>query len=168
MQKPIERRKGSRVFLSRATLVPPQTLKGGNMIDHTFYRFLSACQGNWRNSVYISTDGPGYLLSANRDGRPIVMPVEQFQRLTGEIIDPPSAAASLPMRASEPSTHSICSGVCRRQKMIRCVFSVKAAQKWTEGNAASVFRNECRDRLCIAQALLIKAHQGILVLGERF
>lgn len=58
------------------------------MIDHTFYRFLSACQGNWRNSVYISTDGPGYLLSTDRDGQPIVMPVEQFQQFTGEIIDP--------------------------------------------------------------------------------
>ena len=52
------------------------------------YLFLAACRGNWRNSVYISTDGPGYLLSANRDGQPIVMPVEQFQQLTDEIIDP--------------------------------------------------------------------------------
>lgn len=52
------------------------------------YLFLAACRGNWRNSVYISTDGPGYLLSANRDGQPIVMPAEQFQRLTDEIIDP--------------------------------------------------------------------------------
>lgn len=58
------------------------------MSDHTFYRFLSACQGNWRNSVYISTDGPGYLLSADRDGQPILMAVEAFQRLTGETIDP--------------------------------------------------------------------------------
>ena len=57
------------------------------MIDHTFYRFPSVCQGSWRNSVYLSTDGSGYLLSANRDGQPIVMPVEQFQQLAGEIID---------------------------------------------------------------------------------
>lgn len=52
------------------------------------YLFLAACQGNWRNSVYISTDGPGYLLSADRDGRPILIDVEAFQRLTGETIDP--------------------------------------------------------------------------------
>lgn len=38
-------------------------------------------------SVYI-TSAPGYLLSAGRDGRPIVIAVEQFQQLTGEIIDP--------------------------------------------------------------------------------
>ena len=48
------------------------------------YQFLLACCGNWRNSVYISTDGPGCLLSAGRDGQPIVMAVEQFQQLTGE------------------------------------------------------------------------------------
>lgn len=95
MQKSMERRKGSRAFLSRATLVPPQTLKGGNMIDHTFYRFLSVCQGSWRNSVYISTGGPGYLLSTDRDGRPIVMPVEQFQQLAGEIIDPAECCGQL-------------------------------------------------------------------------
>ena len=65
------------------------------MIDHTFYRFLSVCQGNWRNSVYLSTDGPGYLLSTDRDGQPIVMPVEQFQRLTGEIIDPAECCGQL-------------------------------------------------------------------------
>ena len=33
------------------------------------------------------TEHPGYLLSADRDGRPIVMAVEQFQKLTGETID---------------------------------------------------------------------------------
>lgn len=65
------------------------------MIDHMFYRFLSACQGNWRNSVYISANGPGYLLSANRDGQPIIMPVEQFQQLTGEIIDPGECCGQL-------------------------------------------------------------------------
>lgn len=52
------------------------------------YLFLAACRGNWRNSVYISTDGPGYLLSADRDGRPILIAAEAFQRLTCEIIDP--------------------------------------------------------------------------------
>lgn len=59
------------------------------------YQFLLACCGNWRNSVYISTDGPGCLLSAGRDGHPIVMAVEQFQRLTGEIIDPAECCGQL-------------------------------------------------------------------------
>ena len=59
------------------------------------YLFLAACQGNWRNSVYLSTDGPGYLLSADRDGRPVVMSVEQFRQLTGEAIDPAECCGRL-------------------------------------------------------------------------
>lgn len=65
------------------------------MIVHTFYRFLSACQGNWRNSVYIVTDGPSYLLSADCDGRLILMAVEAFQRLTDEIMDPAECCGQL-------------------------------------------------------------------------
>lgn len=47
------------------------------------YLLLSACSGSWRNCVYISTDGPGYLLSASRDGQPVVMAVETFRQLSG-------------------------------------------------------------------------------------
>lgn len=59
------------------------------------YQFLSACGGNWRNSVYISSDGPGYLLSADRDARPIILSVERFQSLTGEQIDPAECCGQL-------------------------------------------------------------------------
>lgn len=62
---------------------------------HLLYLFLSACQGNWRNSVHVSADGPGYLLSADRDGQPVVMSVEQFQQLTGESIDPAECCGQL-------------------------------------------------------------------------
>ena len=55
---------------------------------HQLYSFLSACQGNWRGSVHICTHGPGYLLSADRDGHPTIRAVEQFQQLAGEMIDP--------------------------------------------------------------------------------
>lgn len=64
-------------------------------VNKRLYLFLSACRGNWRNSVYISTDGPGYLLSADRDGRPVVMAVGQFQRITGEQIDPTECCGQL-------------------------------------------------------------------------
>lgn len=56
--------------------------------------YLSACQGNWHNSVYI-TNVPGYLLSADRDGQPIVMAVEQFQQLAGERIYPAECCGQL-------------------------------------------------------------------------
>ena len=55
------------------------------------YQFLFACSGNWRNSIYISSQeeiaAASYLLAAGRDGQPVVMPVEQLQQLTGEQVD---------------------------------------------------------------------------------
>lgn len=59
------------------------------------YKFLSACAGNWRNAIYISDDGIGYLLSADRDGHPTIMAVEQFQQLAGEMIDPAECCGQL-------------------------------------------------------------------------
>lgn len=62
------------------------------------YVFLSACAGNWRNAVLIAGVAPGTpscLLSADRDGRPILMAVEQFQQLTGEPIDPTECCGQL-------------------------------------------------------------------------
>ncbi|MDE6261159.1 MAG: hypothetical protein K2M42_09925 [Oscillospiraceae bacterium] len=59
------------------------------------YNILSACAGNWRNCVYISADSSDYLLSTDRDGRPIVMPVEQFRQLSGENVDPAECCEQL-------------------------------------------------------------------------
>lgn len=64
-------------------------------VSRQLYKFLSACAGNWRNCVYISDNGAGYLLSTDRDGGPIVMAVEQFQQLTGEQIDPTECCGQL-------------------------------------------------------------------------
>ena len=56
------------------------------------YLFLTACSGNWRNTVHIScqeeTDNPGYLLAADRDG-------QQFYELMGEQIDPAECCGQL-------------------------------------------------------------------------
>ena len=56
------------------------------------YMFLSACSGNWRNTVHISCqrekDNPGYLLAADRDG-------QQFYELMGEQIDPAECCGQL-------------------------------------------------------------------------
>lgn len=64
-------------------------------VNHQFYLLLSACAGNWRNCVYIPADDAGYLLSADRDGQPILMAVQQFQQLTGEQIDPAECCGQL-------------------------------------------------------------------------
>lgn len=64
-------------------------------VSRQLYKFLSACTGNWRNCVYISDNGAGYLLSTDRDGHPIVMAAEQFQQLTGELLDPAECCGQL-------------------------------------------------------------------------
>ena len=56
------------------------------------YRFLSACGGNWRNTIFVSCPEPdsahGFLMAADRDGCPVIMELESFYQLTGEQIDP--------------------------------------------------------------------------------
>ena len=63
------------------------------------YTFLSACSGNWRNTVHIScqgeTDNPGYLLAADWSGQPVILPVQGFCELTGEQIDPAECCGQL-------------------------------------------------------------------------
>ena len=59
------------------------------------YRFLHSCAGNWRNAVYIPADGSCYLLSTDRDCRPVVMAADHFQKLTGEQIDPAECCGRL-------------------------------------------------------------------------
>lgn len=63
------------------------------------YTFLSACSGNWRNTVHIScqeeTDNSGYLLAADRDGQPVILGVRQFFQLTGVWIDPAECCGQL-------------------------------------------------------------------------
>ena len=46
------------------------------------YTFLSACSGNWRNTVHIScrgeTDNSGCLPAADWDDQPVILPVRRF------------------------------------------------------------------------------------------
>lgn len=61
--------------------------------------FLTACSGNWRNSIYIKCqsdkDDLGYLLAADRDGQPVILSVQRFYELTGEQIDPAECCGQL-------------------------------------------------------------------------
>ena len=63
-----------------------------NAFSRQLYQFLTACGGNWRNTIHISCrgekDDSGYLLAADRDGQPIILSVRQFYKLTGVQIDP--------------------------------------------------------------------------------
>jgi len=72
-----------------------------NQQTKQLYLFLTACGGNWRNSIYISCqkDDPGYLLAVDRDGKPVIMNIEQLQHLTGEQIDPAECCGQLTQSA---------------------------------------------------------------------
>ena len=70
-----------------------------NISTKQLYLFLTACSGSWRNSIYIKcqgeNDSPGYLLAADRDGQPVILPVQRFYELTGVQIDPAECCGQL-------------------------------------------------------------------------
>ena len=55
------------------------------------YAFLRSCRGSWREAIYIECrccpyGNPacsGYLLTADRDGAPLLFSVSRFSQLTG-------------------------------------------------------------------------------------
>ena len=57
------------------------------------YTFLQASSGNWRNAVWIECKSclyenlqcDGYLMTADRNGAPLVFSVVQFRQLTGDM-----------------------------------------------------------------------------------
>ena len=62
-----------------------------------FYSFLRAVQGNWRNALFIqcsqaacpcevSQSCQGFLLTADAEGLPLLMPVSEICQLTGESV----------------------------------------------------------------------------------
>lgn len=68
------------------------------------YSFLQAARGNWRNALSIECRDcphgrephcPGFLMTMDSEGRPILMPVELLQQTTCEIIDVEECLASL-------------------------------------------------------------------------
>lgn len=78
------------------------------------YSFLHAVQGNWRNAIYIECSYcryisgicSGYLLSADKDGAPILISISLFERLTGEIIDKTECIGKLRYEAFENLYHT--------------------------------------------------------------
>lgn len=78
--------------------------------SYTLYDFLAGCEGDWRNTVFV-TCSPcrnackalrcGYLLSADRDGRPHLVSVQCFERISGQKVDPTECAGVLSRHAFE-------------------------------------------------------------------
>jgi hypothetical protein len=72
------------------------------------YHFLTACGGNWRNTIYITcTSCPGnktcadHLLAIDSEGKPVLMEIGRFCRLSGENIDPSECRGQLARQAFE-------------------------------------------------------------------
>ena len=85
-------------------------VKALNQDVHILYSFLQSVHGNWRNALFIHCSScphqqhplcGGFLFSADADGHPILMPIEDFQRLSGERIDPDECIGHLKRHAFE-------------------------------------------------------------------
>ena len=70
--------------------------------------FLTACRGNWRNACFIScsvckchSPCSGYLMSANVGGKPVLISAAEYERLTGQRIDPSECRGNLSRSAFE-------------------------------------------------------------------
>ncbi len=58
------------------------------------YSFLHAAKGDWRNSIFIECGicphgkpmCPGFLLTMDSEGRPLLVPVEEFSKITGQAV----------------------------------------------------------------------------------
>ncbi|RFZ77617.1 hypothetical protein DS742_17535 [Lacrimispora amygdalina] len=78
----------------------------------SFYPFLRAVQGNWRNALFIqcrcatcpcevSQSCQGYLLAADAEGKPLLASVSEISRLTGETVDATECRGILERQAFE-------------------------------------------------------------------
>lgn len=79
---------------------------------YILYPFLRAVRGNWRNSLFLECCSSsciyrkeeaceGYLMIANADGTPLLMPVRYFRLLTGESVAADECSGVLTCRIFE-------------------------------------------------------------------
>ena len=78
------------------------------------YAFLRSCRGSWREAIYIECrccpyGNPacsGYLLTADRDGAPLLFSVSRFSQLTGDRVQKEECAAVFSRQVFEQSRQS--------------------------------------------------------------
>ena len=59
--------------------------------------FLTACRGNWRNACFISCNE----CKCHADGKPVLIPAAEYERLTAQRIDPSECRGNLSRSAFE-------------------------------------------------------------------
>lgn len=80
--------------------------------NYTLYSFMRAVRGNWHNALFINCNCQscshrghlpckGFLMAADADGRPLLMPVETLRRLTGESVEASECRGILDKQAFE-------------------------------------------------------------------
>ncbi len=78
--------------------------------SYSMYDFLTACRGNWRNTLFIpcapcghacKNGQKGWLLTADYSGQIRVVSVHRFETVTGQKIDPAECAGTLDKDAFE-------------------------------------------------------------------
>lgn len=83
-----------------------------NQHHSKLYPFLKAVHGNWHNAIFLKcchTLCPygqvplcaGFLLTADAEGIPILMPTETFRELTGDDVSPEDCRSILGLQAFE-------------------------------------------------------------------
>lgn len=76
------------------------------------YSFLKAVRGNWHNAIYLKCchsicphrqipPCEGFLMAADAEGIPILMPIEKFRELTGESVISEECRCTMQLRAFE-------------------------------------------------------------------
>lgn len=75
-----------------------------DQIKRNLYELLFSCKGNWRNAIYVpcgpcphpcKVDRSGCLVAIRQDGTPLLVSIRDFEKETGERIDPEECIGTL-------------------------------------------------------------------------
>lgn len=72
-----------------------------------WYPFLQSVRGNWRNAIFIDCAGcprhscPGFLLTADAEGKLLLLPVDEFQQFSGQQVEKEECRGILSRQAFE-------------------------------------------------------------------
>lgn len=75
-----------------------------DQIKRNLYELLFSCKGNWRNAIYVpcgpcphpcKVDRSGCLAATRQDGAPLLVSIRDFEKETGERIDPGECIGTL-------------------------------------------------------------------------
>ena len=75
-----------------------------DQMNRNLYELLFSCKGNWRNAIYVpcgpcphpcKVDCSGCLAAIRQDGTPLLVSIRDFEKETGERIDPDDCIGTL-------------------------------------------------------------------------